>query len=113
MSIDPDAVARAATSCNSVAGLSPGPFGDVATYLPHRRVHGVRIAADHLEVRIVATWGPQLPGLGEVVRMAVRPVAGTLPVEIFIDDIELPPGTQEAAGEGGSVGGPPMKGGRQ
>ena len=113
VSIDADAVALAATGCRSVARLSPGPFGDVASYLPHRRIIGVRVTAEHLEVRIVAMWGPPLSRVGEEVRAAVRPVAGTLPVEVFIDDIELPSGTHEAVGEGGSKRRPQMKGGRQ
>jgi hypothetical protein len=100
VSIDVDAVAAAARSCGSVARLSPGPFGDVASYLPHRRVVGVRETANQLEVRIVAKWNPSLARVGEEVRAAVRPVAGHLPVEVFIDDIELPSGTQEAVGEG-------------
>ena len=85
----------------------------MATYLPHRRIIGVRVTADQIEVRVVAVWGPPLAQVGEEVRAAVRPVAGTLPVEVFIDDIELPSGTHEAVGEGGSKGRPQMKGGRQ
>ena len=113
MSIDADAVAKAAKSCGSVAGLSPGPFGDVvATYLPHRRVIGVRVAADHLEIRVVAKWGPPLALVGEDVRAAVRSIAGTLPVEVFIDDIEFSSDTHEAVGEGGSARRMQMEGGR-
>ncbi len=98
VSIDADVVAVAARSCRSVAGLSSGPFGDVATYLPNRRIIGVRETADHLEVRIVAIWVPSLSQVGEQVRAAVRPVAGTLPVDVFIDDIESPTYMPEAVG---------------
>jgi hypothetical protein len=112
VSIDADAVAAATIGCRWVAGLSPGPFGDVASYLPHRRIVGVRVTEDHLEVRIVALWGPPLSRVGEEVRAAVRPVAGNLPVEVFIDDIEFPSGTHEAVGEGHAPPRPQMKGGR-
>lgn len=112
MSIDADVVAEAATSCRSVAGLSSGPFRDVATYLPHRRVFGVRVTADHLEIHVVAKWGPPLARVGEEVQAAVRSVAGTLPVEVFIDDIELPSDTYEAVGEGGSARRLQMEGGK-
>jgi len=40
----------------------------VATYLPNRRIIGVRETADHLEVRIVANWVPSLSQVGEQVR---------------------------------------------
>ena len=96
MSIDASAVSAAATGCRSVVALSPGPFGDVATYLPHRRIIGVRVTADQIEVRVVAVWGPPLAQVGEEVRAAVRPAVGALPVEVFIDDIEFPSYMAEA-----------------
>lgn len=96
MSIDASAVSAAATSCRSVVALSPGPFGDVATYLPYQRIIGVRVTADQIEVRVVAVWGPPLAQVGEEVRAAVRPAVGALPVEVFIDDIMFPSHMTEA-----------------
>ena len=43
---DADAIAAAVLACPSVAGLGGGPAGAVATYLPGRRVTGVRVRPD-------------------------------------------------------------------
>ena len=90
MPVDPDAVVAAASSCPSVAGMSAGTVGQVATYLPGRRVPGVRISDDGIEVHVVARWGVLLPQLGEEVRGAVSPLSEGRPVSVYIDDIEIP-----------------------
>jgi len=87
---DMDAVSAAAQGCPLVAGLSGGRFGEIATYLPGRRILGVREADGAVEVHVVARWGTPLPELAEEVRAAVTPHAGGLPVAVFIEDIELP-----------------------
>lgn len=110
MSIDAHAVAEAAAGCRSVARLSPGSFGEVATYLPGRRIIGVRVTEDHVEVHIVARWGAPLPRVGEEVRTAVKPLARTMPVEVFIDDIEFPSNIKEAMDARDTARRPQVKG---
>ena len=90
MTTDVEAVAAAAQGCPLVAGLTGGRFGEVATYMPGRRILGVREADGTVEVHVVARWGTPLPELADTVRAAVAPYAGELPVAVFIDDIELP-----------------------
>ena len=90
MTVDVEAVAAAAQGCPLVAGLTGGRFGEVATYQPGRRIVGVREAGGAVEVHIIARWGTPLPELADVVRVAVTPYAGDLPVAVFVDDIELP-----------------------
>ena len=90
MTVDVEAVAAAAQGCPLVAGLTGGRFGEVATYRPGRRILGVRQAGGALEVHVIARWGTPLPELADVVRAAVTPYAGDLPVAVFVDDIELP-----------------------
>ncbi len=85
-----EAVSAAASACPSVARMSGGPLGQVATYLPGRKVTGVRVKDGVLEVHVVARWGAVLPALGDEVRAAVAPVAGTLPVSVYIEDIDEP-----------------------
>lgn len=87
---DLDAVATAVVGCPPVAGLSGGRFGEVATYLPGRRLVGVRLDGEELEVHVVARWGTPLPEVGDAVRRAVAPVGGGRPVTVYIDDIEVP-----------------------
>lgn len=88
--VDPEAVAQAAAACADVAGLSEGAVGEVASYLPGRRVPGVRIGDNGVEVHIVARWGRPLPEVGEAVAAAVAPVASGHPVQVFIDDLDVP-----------------------
>ena len=87
---DLEAVAAAALGSPLIAGLTGGRFGDVATYLPGRRVLGVREADGTIEVHVVAKWGRALPEVADVVRAAVAPHVGDTPVAVFVDDIEVP-----------------------
>jgi uncharacterized alkaline shock family protein YloU len=87
---DLEAVAAAALGSPLIAGLTGGGLGEVATYLPGRRIVGVREVEGTIEVHVVAKWGTPLPEVAEVVRAAVAPHAGAAPVAIFVDDIEVP-----------------------
>ena len=87
---DPDAVVRAVLACPDVAAMSEGALAEAASYLPGRRVPGVRAGEDGLAVHIVARWGRPLPDVGETVRAAVAPLAAGLPVTVYVDDIEAP-----------------------
>ncbi len=87
---DLEAVAAAALGCPLIADLTGGRFGEVATYRPGRRILGVRMVDGEIELHVVAKWGAPLPEVAEVVRAAVAPYAGGLPVAVFVDDIEVP-----------------------
>lgn len=87
---DLEAVAAAALGSPLIAGLTGGRFGEVATYRPGGRILGVREVDGTVEVHVVAKWGTPLPEVAEVVRAAVTPHAGGLPVAVFVDDIEVP-----------------------
>ncbi len=87
---DLEAVAAAALGSPLIAGLTGGSFGEVATYLPGRRVLGVREVDGTIEVHVVAKWGTPLPEVAEVVRAAVAPHAAGVPVAVFVDDIQVP-----------------------
>lgn len=87
---DPDAVAAAVLACPYVARLSGGRFGEVATYLPGRRVTGVRITPSGFGVSVVARYGPTATEIAAQVRGAVRAVVGPGPVDVQIDDLDLP-----------------------
>ncbi len=97
MTADLEAVAAAALGSPLIADLTGGRFGEIATYLPGRRIIGVRELDGTVEVHVVARWGTPLPEVADVLRAAVAPHAGGLPVAIFVEDIELP--TQAAISE--------------
>ena len=87
---DPDAIATAVLACPEVAGLSGGLVGEVATYLPGRRVTGVRMAPPGVEVSVVGRYGPTVAEIAAAVRDAVRRVAGSRPVDVVIADLAPP-----------------------
>ncbi len=91
MTPDLQTVAAAALGCPLVADLSGGRFGEVATYMPGRRLLGVRVVDSQIGLHVVAHWGGPLPEVADAVRASVAPLAGGMPVAVFIDDIRLPP----------------------
>jgi hypothetical protein len=104
--VDLEAVATAALACPAIADLTGGRFGEIATYRPGRRILGVRQVDGEIEVHVVARWGSPLPEVAEVVRAAVAPAAGGLPVAVFVDDIEVPADPIAAALEEATLAGP-------
>ena len=94
--IDMEVVAAAALGSPVIADLTGGRFGEVATYLPGRRILGVRTVEGEIEIHVVARWDIPLPEVADAVRAAVAPYTDGMPVAVFVDDIELP-GTGDAA----------------
>ncbi len=87
--IDVDAVARRVAECRTVAALTPGPGVEVVSYLPGRRVTGVRVGDDGLEVHVVARYGPTMSEVADEVRGALRPLIGGASVRVVIHDIDV------------------------
>lgn len=87
---DPDRIAVAVQACPSVVRLSGGAIGEVATYLPGRRITGVRITADGgVEVHVVARYGPTIDEIAAEVRKAVTAVTGSRRVWVGVDDLDI------------------------
>lgn len=91
MSEPADLVVAAVTEVPGVAGMHPGMFGEVATYLPGRKVVGVQIRADVTNVDVVLEWGVSVPGTAERVRHVVESLVGT-PVHVTVQDVTEPGG---------------------
>lgn len=83
-----DAVAEAVRAVDGVAELYGGLFGEVGTYLPDRRVPGVRLdERGSAEVHVVVHWGAAVPATADAVRRSVsRLVPGT--VDVMVEDVE-------------------------
>ncbi|MDQ3105206.1 MAG: hypothetical protein M3Q87_08335 [Actinomycetota bacterium] len=79
----------AVTAVPGVAAMHSGRFGEVATYLPGRRVPGVQLRDDRAEVHIVVDWGRDLLATAAAVRLAAEPLAGRL-VHVVIEDVIHP-----------------------
>ncbi|KLL13147.1 MULTISPECIES: hypothetical protein [Protofrankia] len=95
VSTRPAVIAAAVARCPAVAALSAGATGDVVSYLPGRRVVGVRRAPGGVAVHVVARFGPTMAEVAGQVRSAVTTVAPECErIDIVIDDLALPPGTK-------------------
>lgn len=88
--VDADAIAAAVLTAPAVAGLHTGGVTQIATYLPGRRVEGVRVGEDRVQVAVVAVHGVPLIAVAEQVRERVVPLAGGLPVDVHVGDVQLP-----------------------
>ncbi|MBX6386055.1 MAG: hypothetical protein IRZ07_24290 [Microbispora sp.] len=85
-------IADRVLSCPDVAGLSRGPFGVVATYLPGGLVPGVAVRDDAVEIDIVARYGRPLPEVADLVRDAIGDLAGGRRVDVTIADVVIDDG---------------------
>ncbi|MFB9838670.1 hypothetical protein [Actinoallomurus acaciae] len=83
-------IAAAVADCPSVARLAAGP---IATYLPGRTVPGVAVREDRVRIAVVAAFGPPMAEVAEQVRAAARKVVPDLPIDVAIEDVEVPAAT--------------------
>lgn len=90
-----DLVAQAARSVPGVHDLHGGVVGEVATYLPGRRVTGVRLRDEGCAVHVVIDWDAGVADTAERVRAAVRPLV-TGPVDVTVEDVAPPQGARGA-----------------
>jgi hypothetical protein len=97
---DAERVAAAVGRCRTVARLSGGRFGEVATYLPGRRVTGVAIRDNaprpEVAVHVVGRYGPTMEEISREVVAAVRSVLPGYRVLVGIDDLDIGDGEPTA-----------------
>jgi len=72
-----------------VVGLHGGVFGEVATYLPGRRVSGIRITPERAEVHVTLVWGEPVRATAAAVRDAVTELTG-VPTYVTVEDVVQP-----------------------
>jgi hypothetical protein len=100
-------VGHVVLAVDGVAGLHAGTFGEVATYLPGRRVVGVRIGERGVEVHVVVHLGTDVGRVARAVQLAAlsqwdRPMPCTVVVEDVVaasavgvtDDVNAQEGSQ-------------------
>lgn len=81
-----DRIAAAVSAVDGVAGLHAGMFGEVATYLPGRRVSGIRIGADRVDVHVSLVLGAPVRSTATAIQRAVGELTD-LPVDVTIEDL--------------------------
>lgn len=89
--IDVDAVAAAVMGCAGVAALDGGPFGDVVSYLPGRKVAGVVSGHGRVTVQVRSRWGVPAADLAARIAVVLAPLTGSRPVDVVIADVDDPP----------------------
>ena len=87
-----EVVRDAVLAAPGVVSLHGGPFGEVGTYLPGRRVSGVRLTEDEIEVHVVAALGTPVPrtSAGVVAALAdLPPTTGLVGqrVHVVVEDV--------------------------
>lgn len=92
--VDVDVVAGAARACRGVEDLEGG-FPEVATYLAGRRVRGVRVIGDAVEIHVRVAWGVPAYEVAAAVQAAVAPLVGGHDVNVTIAGLGDPPDTAE------------------
>jgi len=97
-----DRVASAVLAVPGVVDLSGGIAGEIATYLPGRRVPGIRLGDGGAQVHVVVAPDAQIPRLAAAVQDAVRRV-GPQRVDVHVDDLREPEQTSATARVGAPV----------
>ena len=88
--VDVDAIARSVERCPGVASLSSGPVGLAVSYLPGKRVEGVRVTDELVEVHVIARWEMTVQFVDREVRDAVTGIIGGRRLDVVIEDVEVP-----------------------
>jgi hypothetical protein len=88
--VDIDAVHAAIAGCPGVSSVGSGTVASLTTYLPGRRVSGIRVNPDSLEIEIVALWGASVGELNTRIRQALAPLVSHRRLDITVADIDLP-----------------------
>ena len=85
-------VAAAVGAHPSVVRLHGGTFGDLATYLPGRRLVGVRLgtAGEPVELGVVLLLDRPIPGVVRSLRRVVSRICGGAPVDVTVGDVIVP-----------------------
>lgn len=81
-----DRIAAAVLVVEGVAGLHGGTFGEAATYLPGRRITGVRVGPDGVDVHVSLVYGTPVREAAMRVRRTVADLAPG-PVQVTIEDV--------------------------
>ncbi|HEX8094824.1 hypothetical protein [Jatrophihabitans sp.] len=88
--VDVDAVAAAVRGCPAVDDLDGGRLGEVATYLPGRRVPGIRISDDRIEVHVRGVWDKPVSLIAEQIRGVLATLNGGRIIDVVLTDVAEP-----------------------
>lgn len=81
-----EVVAEAVLATEGVATLHGGMFGEAATYLPGRRVSGIRMDERGTEVHVSLVMGHPIRETADAVRSVVAALTPG-PVHVIVEDV--------------------------
>lgn len=85
-----DAIVTLTRKVPGVSDLYGGAMGEIATYLPGRRVPGVRVDEERIEVHLVVELTRPVQDTAEAVHRTLSAVAGEREVRVHVDDVRSP-----------------------
>ncbi|MCC3765318.1 hypothetical protein K3N28_19850 [Glycomyces sp. TRM65418] len=83
-------IAAAVLAVPGVRELHGGPRGEIAVFLPGRRISGLRLDDAACGVHITVHWGADMQRTASAVRKALKPLTGGLPVAVTVEDVGEP-----------------------
>ncbi|PID54173.1 MAG: hypothetical protein CSA58_05640 [Micrococcales bacterium] len=83
-------MAEAVRAVPGVADLSGGVMGEVGTYLPGRRVAGVRLRENSTDIHVTVEYGRDVRRVAHMIRHIVGQLTGTSTVNVTIADLRAP-----------------------
>ena len=101
-----DIVATAVTSVPGVAALHAGMFGEVGTYLPGRRIPGVRLSDGVTDIHVTLFFGFPVRETAARIRDVVTGVVGGT-VNVTVEDVVAPATTASGPRRDTGGGGAP------
>ena len=81
-----DDIAARVLAVPGVVRLHAGRFGEVATYLPGRRVTGIKIADGGVEVHVVIAADTPIRPTAQLIHAAVATLVAA-PVHVYVEDV--------------------------
>lgn len=93
-----DRVAERVRAVPGVVGLHAGTFGEAATYLPGRRITGVRMGDEEVGVHVVTEWDRDVRHVAAAVRSALSELLPSRPVTVTVEDVAQPGEVEGPAG---------------
>lgn len=83
-----DDIAVLVLAVPDVVRLHGGRFGEAATYLPGRRITGIRFGDKLIEVHVVVAGNAPIPETAQLIHAAVATQLAT-PVHVYIEDVAV------------------------
>lgn len=91
--VDLDIVAAMVRACPGVDDLDGGPSNArLATYLPGRKINGLRLTDDVLTVQIRSVWGVPVTEVAAQIRQALANRTNGRQLDIIVADLSPAPG---------------------